>query len=136
MLLRVARAAIFLVTVLVTSTLARSAFASGFTGYYGAPFCDDRGATALAPRPDLEAPDAAWQQTRSDACDLDGNTWRVMVRPTGTRIVATLDESAPADRAPSLLTMPTADSYELTLTEVTGRPSPGARLRVERPPRA
>src|SRR5579862_3777278 len=103
MLVRVARAALFLMTMLVASTLSRSAFASGFTGYFGAPFCDDRGATGLAARPDVQAPpDAVLQQARSEACDLGGGGWRAMLRPGGAKIVAMAEESAPAHTTSTL----------------------------------
>jgi hypothetical protein len=135
MLVRVARAAIFLVTMLVASTLSRSAFAGGFTGYFGAPFCDDRGATGLAARPDLQAPDAILQQARSGACDLGGDAWRAMLQPGGTKIVATAEGSAPVHTTPAV-TMRPVESFDLVVSEVAGHPSPGERTRVERPPRA
>jgi hypothetical protein len=137
-LVRVARAALFLVTMLVAMALSRSAFASGFTGYFGAPFCDDRGATGLAARPDVEAPDAVLQQARSKACDLGGvaDAWRALRRPGGpARIVAMAEDSAPAHPA-TAVAMPPADSFDLVVIEVAGHPSPGAHARVERPPRA
>ena len=137
-LLRVARAALFLVTMLVASTLSRSAFASGFTGYFGAPFCDDRGATGLAARPDVQAPDTVLQQARSKACDLGGaaEAWRGLLRPGGpAKIIAMADDSAPVHPA-TAVTMPPAPSFDLVAVEAAGHPSPGAHARVERPPRA
>lgn len=140
-LVRVARAALFLVTMLVASTLSRSAFASGFTGYFGAPFCDDRGATGLAARPDVQAPDAVLQQARSKACDLPGmagmaDAWRALLSPGGpAKIVAMADDSAPVHPV-TALAMPPAHSFDLVVIEVAGHPSPGEHARIERPPRA
>jgi hypothetical protein len=140
-LVRVARAALFLVTMLVASTLSRSAFASGFTGYFGAPFCDDRGATGLAARPDVQAPDAVLQQARGPrivgACDLGdvAEAWRAMLRPgRAAKVVAMAEDSAPAHPARAGA-MPPAQSFDLAVSEVAGRPSPGEHTRVERPPR-
>jgi len=107
----------------------------GFTGYFGAPFCDDRGATGLAARPDLQAPDAILQQARSGGCDLGDDAWRVMLRPGGAKIVATAESSAPVHTTPAVTTRP-VESFDLVVNEVAGHPSPGERTRVERPPRA
>lgn len=139
MLFRVARAALFLVTMLVASTLSRSAFASGFTGYFGAPFCDDRGATGLAARPDVQTPDAVLQQARAHACDLGdvAEAWRAMLRPgSGVKTVAMADDDAAAHPPPSSVALAPVESSDLAVTEVAGHPSPGERSRVERPPRA
>ena len=59
MVTRVFRTAIFAGVMLALWTLGRPAHAATL-----APFCDDRGATALAPPPALEAPDEAVRQGR------------------------------------------------------------------------
>jgi hypothetical protein len=64
MLRRALRAALFTIVLVVLWTVSRPAMAMP------APFCDDRGATAMAAEPLLEAPDVAVQRARAaPACD-------------------------------------------------------------------
>jgi hypothetical protein len=123
-------------TVLVASfalavwTLARPAQAAP------APLCDDRGASALAPPPALEAPDIAVQRARATAaCPLGGDL------PLGASI-------GPAHRTPPPLQgagEPVTPPSSIVVVPPTGEeldrrtadvPSlEGVRWRVERPPR-
>jgi hypothetical protein len=130
MLARVARAALFFATMFVVSTLARSAFAAA------APFCDDRGATALAAPPDLQAPDDAIQKARAEACGMhgDGDAWVAMFR------AARMERSAPPpDPSPARLTaaivVAVPSSTALHHPEAPGEARTGSSSRVERPPR-
>jgi hypothetical protein len=134
MLARVARAALFLTTMLVVSTLTRSAFAAA------APFCDDRGATALAAPPVLVAPEAALQRARAGACgdQSDGDRWMAALRQArqlSSDVSAPPDGPGPAGLGPRLVQVPLASSSMFRRSEVAGQPATGARLRVERPPR-
>jgi hypothetical protein len=128
---RVARAALFFATMLVASTLARSTFAAV------APFCDDRGASALAPPPVLEAPDEAVRKARIEKCasSADDDGWFAALRPTHTRRTIASESVAHAS-LPGRVALPrSVVEVETAVREVVGYFRPGMRSRVERPPR-
>jgi hypothetical protein len=138
MFARVARAALFFATMFVVSSLARSAHAST-EGRGPAPFCDDRGATALAAPPDLEAPDEAVRRVRASACDLNGGNaitkWMASFGRSRTQVGAAPETPGPAFLTATLVT--TRDvSGILPACRDVGRPCTGMRVRVERPPRS
>jgi hypothetical protein len=129
MLRRVLRAALFASLVLAFWTVSRPAFAMP------AGFCDDRGASAIAPPPSLEASDEAIARARLPA----------MCRGAELPIRATIVPfhhgfpvaSASADYALPLRVTPVAAARGdlLELTYDGNRPSSGVRWRIERPPR-
>jgi hypothetical protein len=132
MLARLARSALFFATMLVVSTLARSALASRSA----APFCDDRGATALAAPPDLQASGEAIQRARAEACGMkvNGDTWRSILRPARASVRATPSQPSPARLTAPLATVPLV-SVVAPAPETLSDPPAGASGRVERPPR-
>jgi hypothetical protein len=133
MLGRVLQAAIFLATVFVVSGFARTALAAP------APFCDDRGATALAAPPDLQAPDDAIERARAEACGYrfdgtDADAWRTTLRPGRLRVSAPANDPLPVRLASQPLAPPVRSAI-LAAPEVPRAPPRGASSRVERPPR-
>ncbi len=135
MLSRLARAVLVLATMFVVSSFARSAFAAGFAG---APFCDDRGATGLAAKPDLQPLDMVIRSVRAASCDSGsgGDSWTLLrsgrAPDAGAR--ATADDRSPTQAVALVVHVPEASS-ELRADGVEGRPPSGSRSRVERPPR-
>lgn len=129
---RVVRAAVlcaaFAATMLAVMTLTRPAHAAP------APFCDDRGATALAAPPALEAPDVAIRRVRVTGCNLDFDVLMASLSPWHGKASATADAPGPVGLIAAQVTAP-SDSTPLLATEPPGRPCVGARGRVERPPR-
>jgi hypothetical protein len=66
MLRRALRTVLFTIVTIVLWTVSRPAMAMP------AGYCDDRGASAIAPAPTLEAPDVAIQRARTEpSCDVD-----------------------------------------------------------------
>jgi len=126
---RLLRAAIAASLALALFVLARPARAAS------APFCDDRGASAIAAPPVLEAPDDAIRRATHVACegeerDLDasiGVEHRVPVRT----LVAPEPAVAPLR---ALLAVPAGDLLPVQLAG-EAPPSQGVGFRVERPPR-
>ncbi|MDP9000792.1 MAG: hypothetical protein M3O46_11850, partial [Myxococcota bacterium] len=127
---RVQRAAFFVGFVLAMWTLARPASAMP------AGLCDDRGATAIAPPPALQASDEAVRRARAPASCAG------MELPTCATI-------APAPHGPSFasadpgsallaerleLGAPYGESLEFAMAP--HRPLTGIHLRIERPPRS
>lgn len=120
----------FAATMLVVLTLTRPAHAAP------APFCDDRGATALAAPPALEAPDEAIRRARVTGCNhnLDFDVLMASLSPWHGKAGAAADHPGPVGLMAALVTAP-SESMPLLATEPPGRPCVGARGRVERPPR-
>jgi hypothetical protein len=101
-----------------------------------APFCDDRGASALAPAPLLEATDVAIQRARSTSpCDAAGPMFFASLGPGHSDLAPRFggSESAIVSWHGSLAP-PAAEL--LAEPSATRAPDYGARSRVERPPRA
>lgn len=114
---------------LVLWTVARPAAAAP------APFCDDRGASAIAPPPALEAPDVAVQRARvTSTCPTEDS-------PLGATLTHGRAPSAPAviQAEPALLVatipLPLPSTSELDPAPRVEWPCEGVRSRVERPPR-
>ena len=109
-------------------TLARPAMAAP------APYCDDRGASAIAPAPVLEAPDVGIERARTAACPGDD-------APTGAALTRGRIPSAP----PSVGSEPVLPVWgapraappgnRIDPAPVEESPHDGVRWRVERPPR-
>jgi hypothetical protein len=126
---KVLRAVVFASFLLAAWTFARPAQAALL-----APFCDDRGATALAPEPALEATDEAVSRVKTSACDENeplvglavGPAHRAATAPSGPVEPARVIRGSPLLRA-------LVGSLDF-VTRATPRPR-GVRGRVERPPR-
>ena len=100
-----------------------------------APFCDDRGATALAAPPALQAPDDAIRRTQVAACDGDEPLYDATIAPAhrGPSRAATAVD--PGVTAASLRMAPAAPRSTGTISSSRSVPPDGVGLRVERPPR-
>ncbi len=122
--------AAFAATMLVVLTLARPAHAAT------APFCDDRGATALAAPPALEAPGEAIRRARVTSCNrnLDFDVLMASLSPWHGKAGATADDPGPVGLIAALAAAP-SESMPLVASEPPARPCVGAHGRVERPPR-
>jgi hypothetical protein len=122
------RAALFASLVLALCVAGRSAFAMP------AGVCDDRGATAIAPAPSLEAPDVAIRRARAvGSCGERELLARTRIAPA-RRVFA--PPSAATCGALSVVTYPVAgDGERLERFSRVSRPPWGVRWRVERPPR-
>ena len=127
---RVFRTTIFAGVLLALWTLGRPAHAAVF-----APFCDDRGATALAAAPALEAPDEAIRRAAAAPCDTDEPIFGLALGPARHTVRAGPTHVAPgAETPPSQLLPPPLDA-PLALVAGEAPPQAGVRYRVERPPR-
>jgi hypothetical protein len=126
----VLRVALFASLVLTLWTFARPAAAMP------AGLCDDRGATAIAPPPLLEAPDEAIQRARAPAssCPGEDSEARAAIGPAHHRA-----PSPPTDAQHALPTsrvvLPSPAEHRRGPAAVVDRPAPGVHSRVERPPR-
>jgi len=98
------------------------------------PFCDDRGASAVAADPSLEAPDLAVRRVAVSCDGLDADESVLAVVPGHPRAPApaAIAEPAVAVTAPRI---PPADSAPLDFVHDTTPPRSGVHDRVERPPR-
>jgi hypothetical protein len=130
---RVFRTAIFAGVMLALWLVGRPAHAASF-----APFCDDRGATALAPPPALEATDEAVRRAATRPCDADTEAPVFgLALQSAHRIVRTFSADAtPAapPAPPRVLPTPLLDGPIAFVARETP-PQAGVRYRVERPPR-
>jgi hypothetical protein len=128
--LRALRVLLVASVTLVLWTFARPARAAA-----PAPFCDDRGASSIAPAPALEASDVAVQRARATpACpgeELPLGTAISRGRAPSAPAVLLADPVLPATRAP--LVAPPGSRLDSPSTAES--PPDGERSRVERPPR-
>jgi hypothetical protein len=131
MVTRVFRAAIFAGVMLACWTLCRPAQAAVL-----APFCDDRGATALAAPPALEATDEAVRRAAAPPCDTDAPIFGLALG-AGHRAIRTVSADAtPAAPWPPLRLPPARLLVgALPVVRLEAPPFAGVRYRVERPPR-
>jgi len=101
-----------------------------------APLCDDRGASAIAPPPALEAPDEAIARARlSTTCPGDDLPVGRTVAPAHRGVAppaASVDLGLPATQS----VPPSSGGDPIPATATEARPRAGVRARVERPPRA
>jgi hypothetical protein len=139
MVRRALRVALFASFVVLLWTIPRAAYASVAQAATAAPLCDDRGATALAPPPALEASDVAIQRARASAQCAGGSDGEVLFFAS---IGAAHHGVAPpsADAAQALPAtcprLPPPGSDELDPHDSdAGRPRDGVRSRLDRPPR-
>jgi hypothetical protein len=111
--------------------LARPAYASS------APLCDDRGATAIARPPSLEARDVAVERVRnSNTCPWAAPDLLLGARissshPAFEVLISTVDQALPL----AVVALPPPAGEELDLAPQPAPAGKGVRSRVERPPR-
>jgi hypothetical protein len=131
MVARSLRAAIFTSFLLVLWTLALPARAATV-----APFCDDRGATALAPAPALEATDEAVRRVATPDCDTGAPALGLSLGTAHPRASAAPAEVGPTQTPASLrLVPPSGEPLDVVARDSSLLPQAGVRFRVERPPR-
>jgi hypothetical protein len=129
MLPRAFRAVLFAGLVLALWAFARPASAATV-----APFCDDRGATALASPPALDGAGDAVQQARATpSCDEQAPV-RQTVAPARRPVRIARATVPPVRIAPPLFVAP-PQVQPLDPVESVSTPLTGVRVRVERPPR-
>jgi hypothetical protein len=137
MLRRVLRAALFAGVVVLVWTFARSASAA-VPAEQRAPFCDDRGASAIAPPPTIESPSDVLERVRAAnarcvVLDDDGIVGRAFApaprafHPPASASVHALWRAAPTVTPPTGTDLATDEPPAPVAVEV--------RLRIERPPR-
>jgi hypothetical protein len=125
------RTAIFAGVLLALWLVGRPAHAATF-----APFCDDRGATALAPPPALEATDEAVRRTAVPPCDGDAPVFGLSLQ-AAHRVARTVSSAAtPAATPAPLRLLPSPLDGPIAFVARETPPQAGVRHRVERPPRA
>jgi hypothetical protein len=132
MVARSLRVALFASLVLALWSFARPARAATL-----APFCDDRGATALASPPALEATDEAVRRTAATPCDGSGDAplFGVSLGSAPHRAPAAAAHVAPMRTAPAFEPLAPAPVEALEFVPASTLTPPGVRFRVERPPR-
>ncbi|HEY5147635.1 MAG TPA: hypothetical protein VII82_12765 [Polyangiaceae bacterium] len=129
MVVRALRAALFASILLAVWSFARPARAASL-----APFCDDRGATAIASPPALEAPDEAVRRAAAPSCTPDGPLFGLAFDHGHSHGAKASPEQEPAIAVvPVAIAHPTGDLIAFATRETS--PPYGVRYRVERPPR-
>jgi hypothetical protein len=129
MLRRVLRAVLFAIVTIALWTVARPAQAMP------APFCDDRGATAIAPEPLLEAPDVAIQRAHvAPVCDGEEIQLGAAVAPGHAHPILTSSPADPALPPGILAVLPPSGSLRSFVP--AARPcADGVTSTLDRPPR-
>jgi hypothetical protein len=125
-LLRAAIAASFALALFVLARPARAA---------SAPFCDDRGASAIAAPPVLEAPGDAIRQAAHVACDGEERDVDASIGVGHRVVVRTLVAPEPAV-APTRVLVARPVSNVLPAQPPGAPLAEGVGLRIERPPRS
>ncbi len=125
----VLRAALFAIVSIALWAVARPAYAMP------APFCDDRGATAIAQPPTLEAPDVAVQRARlSVPCDGDSRTLGATLRQGRAQRVLTTSQSDPAAPGVPPVLGPRTERLR-DVAPLTAPAADGVVFPLDRPPR-
>jgi hypothetical protein len=109
--------------------LARSAVAAP------APFCDDRGASALAPAPPLEEPQLVLAKAPSTSTCSSGDLLRGSTVARGHRTLTSPVAGGEPFLPSAFVVLPLRQGEVVPATEDSTRPLVGTRSRVERPPR-
>jgi hypothetical protein len=130
MVTRVFRTAIFAGVMLALWTLGRPAHAANL-----APFCDDRGATALAAPPALEATDEAVRRSAAPPCDDDSPVFGLAFGPAHRILRSFSADAAPAMTTAQPRLLPRVLQEPMAWVGGQASPETGVRYRVERPPR-
>lgn len=129
MLRRALRAALFAIVTIALWTVSRPAAAMP------APFCDDRGATAMAADPTLEAPDVAVRQARLvPSCSAEDVNLGAAVSPGHGRARMLSSAAGPAFVASAFGVAPAGWSTR-TLASAAQSRADGVTSTLERPPR-
>jgi hypothetical protein len=126
---RALRAALFAALVLALWTVTRPAHAAS------APFCDDRGATALAAPPALEASDEAIRRALALGCEHEKVEFGLAVRAPHRSAAPPSNDPDRGWQSPVTLPGPAQDETVVSV-QVGASPWIGVRFRVERPPRS
>ena len=126
---RILRAALFASFFLAAWAFARPARASAL-----APFCDDRGATALAAAPALEATDEAIARAKASPCDGNEPLVGLAVGPGHRAPAAPSDDVGSAQPVTLPLLVPLV-GISIDFAARARAEQHGVRWRVERPPR-
>ena len=130
MLRRTLRAVLFAIVTIALWTVARPAHAMP------APFCDDRGATAIAEPPLLVAPEIAVHRAIAAAsCDAEDLVLGAAVAPGQGDAPASAAQSEPAVPPAAPVVAPAECSSASVATDVLPV-ADGVRSELERPPRA
>jgi hypothetical protein len=130
MLRRTLRAVLFAIVTIALWTVARPAHAMP------APFCDDRGATAIAEPPLLVAPEIAVHRAIAAAsCDAEDVVLGATVAPGQGDARASATQAEPAVPATPPVLAP-AESSSTSLAPAVLPVADGVRSELERPPRA
>ncbi|HZU84990.1 MAG TPA: hypothetical protein VE987_18795 [Polyangiaceae bacterium] len=126
---RLMRTVVFAAVTVALWALARPASAMP------AGLCDDRGATAIASPPSLEAPDIAVERVRAPArCSGDDLPWLATVKPAhGVAASPALGCEPALPLAGALVAAPQGQASRVW--RELHRAAQGVRARVERPPR-
>jgi len=111
-------------------TLGRPAHAAGL-----APFCDDRGATALAAPPALEATDEAVRRSAAPPCEDEAPIFGLALGPAHRTLRSFSADAAPAVAAAQPRLPPPPLEEPIAFVAGQAAPQAGIRYRVERPPR-
>jgi hypothetical protein len=98
-----------------------------------APFCDDRGATALAPPPALEPTDEALLRAAAPPADDGGPSFGASLVPARRVVKARTAELTPVLPSPAALSPAPISAF--VVFEREALPQGGVRFRIERPPR-
>ncbi len=129
MLRRALRAVLFAVVTIALWTVARPAQAMP------AGFCDDRGASAVAPNPLLEAPDVAIQRARiAPTCDGEEVQLGTAVTPGHGVLVIASASADPALPSATPAVLPASGSPRTFVPQAQPR-ADGVTSSLDRPPR-
>ena len=130
MLRRTLRAVLFAIVTIALWTVARPAHAMP------APFCDDRGATAIAEPPLLVAPEIAVHRAiAAVSCDAEDLVLGAAVAPGQGDAPASAAQAEPAVPPAAPVVAPAESSSASVATDVLPV-ADGVRSELERPPRA
>jgi hypothetical protein len=101
-----------------------------------APYCDDRGASAMAAPPTLQPVDEAIQRARvlPPTCPQDEQFLSSTIAPAHRSAAASLTATEPALTTPNPAVV-ASPGEDLPPMVVHDWPLPGVRSRIERPPR-
>ena len=130
MLRRALRAVLFAIVTVAIWTVARPAQAMP------APYCDDRGATAIAEPPVLQAPDVVVRRAHvAGSCETDERAAGAAVSPGQGEPVPPAAHADPGIPSAGPV-VASADCVEACFAPVVAPVFDGVRFPIERPPRA
>jgi hypothetical protein len=126
-----------IVRVFIAASIALAAWVTSSSAWaapaHGAPYCDDRGASALAPPPTFEASDVAIRRARLAGCGSDARSLFASI--SSARRAASFAGHSLMAGLPSTASWVIAVSSEpLAATDIEGADRRGVRFRIDRPP--